>query len=190
MILGKTFYGFSLCAVGFVRRALIEAFPATDRWRLIVAPCSCPRNELFDSSCMAVFCRAPLDLCLFRAAVHQPSYCSISTLAPVSMSGLLLAGKSAIITGGVTGISRAIALEFLSPGAAVTVNHLDDDASRQHFKLLQAEAPNKAQLLSVAGDIGKRATGTQLVDAAVQAHSGLDCFVANAGVSQFRDFLT
>lgn len=75
-------------------------------------------------------------------------------------------------------------------GAAITVNHLDDEASRQHFKSLQAEAPQDARLLSIAGDIGKREVGVQLVKAAVEAHGGLDCFVANAGVSKFRDFLT
>ncbi|KAK4503346.1 hypothetical protein PRZ48_004261 [Zasmidium cellare] len=106
------------------------------------------------------------------------------------MAGLLLAGKSAIITGGVTGIGRAIALGFLRQGAAVTVNHLDDDASKRHFQSLKIEAPQDSRLLSVTGDIGKRQTGVQLVEAAIQAHGGLDCLVANAGVSQFRDFLT
>lgn len=106
------------------------------------------------------------------------------------MSASLLAGKAAIVTGGVTGIGRAIALGFMRQGAAVTVNHLDDHASKQHFKSLQAEALQDARLLSIAGDIGKRETGVQLVKAAVDAHGSLDCFVANAGVSQFRDFLT
>lgn len=106
------------------------------------------------------------------------------------MTGLLLAGKSAIVTGGVTGIGRAIALGFMRQGASVTVNHLDDDASRNHFESLRSEAPKDARLLSMTGDIGKKEMGVKLVEAAVRAQGGLDCFVANAGVSQFRDFLT
>lgn len=36
----------------------------------------------------------------------------------------LLQGKTAIITGGTTGIGRAIALEYVRQGANVVVNHL------------------------------------------------------------------
>lgn len=105
------------------------------------------------------------------------------------MAGLLLSGKSAIITGGVTGIGRAIAVEFLKQGASVTVNHLGDEKSQYHFESLQNEAP-QGKLLGVSGDIGSRDTGTTLVKAAVDHFKSLDVFVANAGVSQFRDFLT
>lgn len=106
------------------------------------------------------------------------------------MAGLL-AGKSAAITGGVTGIGRAIALGFLQQGASVTVNHIDDARSREHFESLKAEAGDKsARLVSVAGDIGKRETGQRIVSSALRAFGSLDVFVANAGVSQFRDFLT
>jgi len=90
----------------------------------------------------------------------------------------------------VTGIGRAIALEFLRQGAAVTVNFLDDAGSRANFNSLKAEAPNETKLLGVGGDIGMRNTGQTLVEAAVQNGGRLDIFVANAGVSEFCDFLT
>jgi L-rhamnose 1-dehydrogenase len=102
----------------------------------------------------------------------------------------LLAGKSAVVTGGVTGIGRAIALGFLRQGASVTVNHLDDTASRQHLESLQNEAPKGSRIHSVAGDIGGREVGRAIVEGASQKFGGVDVFVANAGVSQFRDFLT
>lgn len=105
------------------------------------------------------------------------------------MAGLL-GGKSAIITGGVTGIGKAIALEYLRQGASVTVNHLGDRSSREHFDRLRKEAPDKSKLEGVGRDIGKRASGQDIVDAAVSSFGGLDIFVANAGVSQFRDFIT
>lgn len=102
----------------------------------------------------------------------------------------LLAGKSAAITGGVTGIGRAIALGYLHQGAAVTVNFLDDPPSRKHFESLQAEAPKGSKLHGVTGDIGKKSIGEAIVKEAVHKHGALDVFVANAGVSQFRDFVT
>lgn len=119
----------------------------------------------------------------------------------------LLAGKSACITGGVTGkqlyfripdkhshhltgIGRAIALGYLRHGAAVTVNFLDDEPSRKHFESLQAEAPQGSKLHGVTGDIGKKSTGETIVQEAVDRHGSLDIYVANAGVSQFRDFVT
>lgn len=102
----------------------------------------------------------------------------------------LLAGKSAAITGGVTGIGRAIALGYLRQGASVTVNFLGDAASEKHYETLLKEAPPGSKLHGVRGDIGKKETGEATVRGAVDRHGGLDVFVANAGVSQFRDFLS
>ncbi|KAI1497188.1 short-chain dehydrogenase/reductase SDR [Biscogniauxia marginata] len=104
----------------------------------------------------------------------------------------LLAGKVAIITGGVTGIGRAIALDYIRHGASVAVNFLGDSASLEHFKTLEKEigGRNAGRLMGVAGDIRKRATGTELVEQTVDKFGSLDVLVANAGVSQFRDFLT
>ncbi|KAF2773383.1 NAD(P)-binding protein [Teratosphaeria nubilosa] len=106
------------------------------------------------------------------------------------MAAQLLLGKSAAVTGGVTGIGRAIALEYMRHGAAVTVNHLDDPRSKQDFEKLRREAPQGAKLAAVGGDIGRRSTGLQLVEAAKANGGGIDIFVANAGVSEFRDFLS
>lgn len=102
----------------------------------------------------------------------------------------LLTGKSAIVTGGVTGIGRAIAIGFLRQGASVTVNHLDDAASHQHFESLRKEAPSGSRVHSVAGDIGQKDVGQTIVEGATSKFGGVDVYVANAGVSQFRDFLT
>ena len=88
------------------------------------------------------------------------------------------------------GIGRAIALGYLRHGAAVTVNFLDDAPSWKHFESLQAEAPKGSKLHGVTGDIGKKSTGEAIVKEAVDKHGALDIYVANAGVSQFRDFVT
>ncbi|KAK5744241.1 L-rhamnose-1-dehydrogenase [Elasticomyces elasticus] len=103
----------------------------------------------------------------------------------------LLEGKVGAITGAVTGIGRAIALDYLKHGASVAVNYFPDDRSASQFEELKKEAGEGAKLIAVPGDISKPATGQELVKKSVEAFGGrLDIFVSNAGVCQFADFLT
>ncbi|KAK7747608.1 hypothetical protein SLS62_009019 [Diatrype stigma] len=118
----------------------------------------------------------------------------------------LLQGKTAIITGGSTGIGRAIALEFVRQGCNVVINHLDLARDRPHLESLLAEAeairaaadPSSpaGQLDHLAGDVTDPATGPALVQHAIhnpKFHNStgrLDICVSNAGVCEFADFLT
>lgn len=102
----------------------------------------------------------------------------------------LLVGKSAAITGAVTGIGRAIAVDYLKHGAKVAVNYFPGDKSAQQFEDLRKEVGQDASLIGVAGDISKPETGQELVKKAVEKFGRLDIFVSNAGVCQFADFLT
>ncbi|KKY24617.1 putative short-chain dehydrogenase [Diplodia seriata] len=103
----------------------------------------------------------------------------------------LLTNKVAAITGGVTGIGRAIALEYLRQGAHVAVNHLGDDASTAQFEtMLKEQQPADAtRLIAVPGDISKPETAKRLVERTVEEFGRLDVFVSNAGVCRFADFL-
>ena len=111
----------------------------------------------------------------------------------------LLAGKTAAITGGVTGIGRAITLEYLRQGANVVVNHLGlskDEPLRQSLleeaKRLKKEASRTAptgELLEIAGDVTDPRTGTALVAETVKRWGALDIFVANAGIFKASKFL-
>lgn len=117
----------------------------------------------------------------------------------MSSAARLLAGKTAAITGGTTGIGRAISLEFLRQGANVAVNHLGlakDESLRlsllEEAKRLKSEAPEGApvgQLLELAGDVTDPQTGEKLVAQAVKEWGQLDIFVANAGIFQASKFL-
>jgi L-rhamnose 1-dehydrogenase len=109
----------------------------------------------------------------------------------------LLAGKTAIITGGSTGIGRAIALEYIRQGANVVVNHLDLARDEQHLASLLAEAasirsadPAAGVLDHLPGDVTDHATGTKLAERAVARFGRLDICVSNAGICQFAEFLT
>jgi len=101
----------------------------------------------------------------------------------------LLEGKAAAITGAVSGIGRAIALEYLRQGASVAVNHLGDEWSENHFKSMVEEAKPGNRLISVPGDMSKPETAKKLIEETVKAFGKLDIFVSNAGVCKFADFL-
>lgn len=101
----------------------------------------------------------------------------------------LLQGKVAAITGAVTGIGRAIALEYLAQGASVAVNYYPDSTSESQWKAMLQEAGEGAKLIAVPGDISKPETGKELVAKAVETFGQLNIFVSNAGVCKFADFL-
>jgi L-rhamnose 1-dehydrogenase len=108
----------------------------------------------------------------------------------------LLTGLTAAITGGTTGIGRAIALEFLRQGCNVAINHLNLPSDAHHVASLvslaaeiKRDEPEAGRLIEVAGDVSKPETGKELVERAVREFGGLDVFVSNAGVCQFAEFL-
>jgi L-rhamnose 1-dehydrogenase len=110
----------------------------------------------------------------------------------------LLAGRTAVISGGTTGIGRAICLEFLRRGCSVAVNHLGLERDRPHLESLEAEAaqivasdPAAGRFAHLAGDVRERETGPRLVAFAVETFGAgrLDVCVSNAGICTFADFL-
>lgn len=112
------------------------------------------------------------------------------------MSPHLLSQKVAVITGGTTGIGRAIALEYLRQGCNVAVNHLALASDADHLTSLLSEAKeikekdNEAgELIEVKGDVREPETGKGLVEEAVKKWGRLDICVSNAGVCQFAEFL-
>lgn len=115
----------------------------------------------------------------------------------------LLRGKNAIITGGSTGIGRAIAVEYARHGANVCINYFDPypSTSPQQSSIvssLQSEIlslpqpPNSPliKFLAIQGDISIPETAAELVSRAVEEFGGVNIFVSNAGVCKFHDFLT
>lgn len=109
----------------------------------------------------------------------------------------LLQGKTMAITGGATGIGRAIALGYLSHGANVVVNHLGDATSTAQFESMLDEAAGtlggkeeaQKRLVQVPGDVGDPETGKRVVEEVVKRWGSLDVFVSNAGVCEFKEFL-
>lgn len=106
----------------------------------------------------------------------------------------LLPGKTAAITGGTTGIGRAIALAFARHGCNVAINHLALPSDAVHLASLLEEAKairedGGGEVIEVQGDVTKPETGADLVAKAVERWGKLDVFVSNAGVCEFAEFL-
>ncbi|MGO7214152.1 SDR family oxidoreductase [Rhizobium ruizarguesonis] len=89
-----------------------------------------------------------------------------------------LKGKRAIITGGDSGIGRAVAIAYAREGADLVISYLDEDEDANETKRLVEQAGRKAVLVS--GDIQDPAHCRQIVETAVKELGGIDILVNNA----------
>jgi len=89
-----------------------------------------------------------------------------------------LQGKKAIITGGDSGIGRAVALAFAREGADVAVSYLDEHEDAQETKRLVEEAGRQCILLP--GDISQAAHCREIVKKTVEGFGRIDVLVNNA----------
>ena len=89
-----------------------------------------------------------------------------------------LAGKKTIVTGGDSGIGRAVALAFAREGADVLIAYLNEDEDARETARLVEEAGQQAVL--VPGDLADPAHCRRVVDAAIEAFGRLDVLVSNA----------
>lgn len=105
------------------------------------------------------------------------------------MAPNLLDGKVAAITGGLTGIGRAIAIQFVKEGAKVAINCLEGPSDEDMKPFRDALGEDMARMIVVPGDVSKPETGEHLVQETLHAFTRLDIFVTNAGICQFADFL-
>lgn len=89
-----------------------------------------------------------------------------------------LAGKAAIITGGDSGIGRAVAIAFAREGADVLISYLDEhDDAEETRAMVEAEG---RKCVLVPGDIGEPAQCRLIVARASEAFGHLDVLVNNA----------
>jgi NAD(P)-dependent dehydrogenase (short-subunit alcohol dehydrogenase family) len=88
----------------------------------------------------------------------------------------ILEGKRALVTGGTTGLGRAIAERFGAEGARLVITGRDRDLGEQ------AAAGLGAHVRFVAADAGDPEAVTASVSAAVDHLGGLDVLVNNAGI--------
>src|SRR5215210_6115578 len=89
-----------------------------------------------------------------------------------------IAGRHVVVTGGASGIGRALALRFAAEGArSVVVADLDEERSRE----VAAEIGDSA--LGDACDVSDHVQVAELIDTAREHAGGIDVFCANAGIA-------
>jgi len=89
-----------------------------------------------------------------------------------------LKGKAAIITGGDSGIGKAVAIAFAREGADVLVSYLNEDEDAEDTKHWIEEAGQRAVL--VPGDISDPQQCRRVIDEAIQTFGRIDILVNNA----------
>lgn len=90
-----------------------------------------------------------------------------------------LAGKNVVVTGGGSGIGRAMSTRFAAEGAAVTVADLDATGAGETVATInQGGGRARAQATDVADEAQVKA----LVTGAEEAYGPIDLFCSNAGV--------
>ena len=99
-----------------------------------------------------------------------------------------LTGKRALITGGDSGIGRAVAIAFAREGADVAINYLPEEEpdAREVIALIAAEG---RKAVALPGDIRSEAFCQTLVEQAASELGGLDIVVNNAGRQQYCESL-
>ena len=94
-----------------------------------------------------------------------------------------LEGKSALVTGGASGIGRATALAFAREGARVAVADILEEAAQSTVSEIKAIG---GQAIAIACDVTDDDAVKAMIAATVDAFGGLDCAFNNAGIAPYQ----
>lgn len=98
-----------------------------------------------------------------------------------------LEGMRALITGGDSGIGRAVAIAFAREGADVAISFLDEEEDAGETARLVEEAGQRCLL--IPGDISEADHCRSVVEQVVEAFGGIDILVNNAAHQSFIEEL-
>ncbi|WP_286736700.1 MULTISPECIES: SDR family oxidoreductase [Sphingobacterium] len=91
-----------------------------------------------------------------------------------------LKNKVALITGGDSGIGKAVALLFAKEGADIVVAYLSETKDAKQTKKEVESFSRKCTLIK--GDLGKENHCEKVIEIAIKAHKKIDIIVNNAGL--------
>jgi NAD(P)-dependent dehydrogenase (short-subunit alcohol dehydrogenase family) len=97
-----------------------------------------------------------------------------------------LTDRVAVVTGGDSGIGRAVAIAFAREGADVLITHLDaEEQDAKETARWVTEAGRRA--LTMAADLREESACRQVVDRAVEEFGRIDVLVSNAAYQMSQD---
>jgi len=96
-----------------------------------------------------------------------------------------LAGRVAVISGGDSGIGRAVALAFANEGAEVVILYLNEH--RDAKETVQSVEMVKRRALAIAGDVGNEVFCKRAIARVMKEFGRLDIVVNNAGAQHPKD---
>ena len=99
-----------------------------------------------------------------------------------------LEGRAAIITGGDSGIGRAVALAYAREGADVLISYLEEHSDAEETVRVVEAAGRKA--VAMPGDIGDESHCQAIVQRAVDEFGRLDILVNNAAWQMTHESIT
>lgn len=97
-----------------------------------------------------------------------------------------LKGRKALITGGDSGIGRAVAIAYAREGADIAINYLPAEEIDAKETVKQCEAAG-VRVACLPGDIASEEFCQDLIESAVKELGGLDILVNNAGKQVYVD---
>jgi NAD(P)-dependent dehydrogenase (short-subunit alcohol dehydrogenase family) len=98
-----------------------------------------------------------------------------------------LLDKVALITGGDSGIGRAVAVAFAKEGADIAISYLDEHSDAQETKFYVKKYGRRC--ITIPGDIGYEQPCQQVVMRTIHKFGRIDILVNNAGVLYVRNSL-
>jgi NAD(P)-dependent dehydrogenase (short-subunit alcohol dehydrogenase family) len=98
-----------------------------------------------------------------------------------------LTGKKAVITGGDSGIGRAVAIAYAREGADVLVSYLNEDEDAKEVASLVEDAGRKCVLMS--GDLSDPSHCREVIQRAVDEFGSIDVLVNNAAYQMTHESL-
>jgi NAD(P)-dependent dehydrogenase (short-subunit alcohol dehydrogenase family) len=108
--------------------------------------------------------------------------------APAYRAAGKLEGKTALITGGDSGIGRAVALLYAREGANVAIVHLPQEQPDAQEAAEEIKKASGRDVLLIAGDVTQADFCQQAVNQTLETFGALNILINNAGYQQHRTF--